>query len=220
VLLSSVLVHVLGVMLVPELWLELSGKEATFEHLGHAVIFLSALAWLRVTRRREGAPRWISTLVSVYLGFCLLEEVDWGAVYGIDLGYTRIQRWTSGSPNLHNAPALERGPLGWSVVWLSLPMVVYFLAGLWTRARTGSLASVLPTKSESILFLSTVLVSVVFDGLHLLHWRLGYVPRAETGGRLGDALGWFQIAFYVLWILVALRLATEGRVAKRVTPPD
>jgi hypothetical protein len=73
---------------------------------------------------------------------------------------------------------------------------------------------VLATRTEMFWFMATVIVSVAFDGLHLLHWRLGYVPRAPAGGSLGDALGWFQIAFYLLWVLVGLRIQRELQATK------
>ncbi len=208
VLALSVAVHLTGVLVVPELWLRWSGKESAFEHFGHAALALAAGAWLAVFARIP-KHRLFTACVCLYLAFCLLEEIDWGAVYGVDLGYTRIQSWSGGSQSLHNARVLERGPLGWILLWMTVPMVAYFGSGLLPQARLGSLGAVLPTSVEAVLFGATVVVSIVFDGLHLLHRRLGYVPRAPAGGSLGDALGWFQITFYVLWILVGVRILRE-----------
>lgn len=201
-------IHVLGVLIAPDLWLRLSDKESLFEHLGHGVLALGFVVWLLVSVRTRRGALVVACLVSAYLLFCLLEEIDWGAVYGIELGHSRIERWTGG-PNLHNARALEHTPFGWSLPWMAAPMIAYFAAGWVPRARQRTLASVLPTRAESFWFVVTVLVSAAFDGLHLLHWRLGYVPRAAAGGSLGDALGWFQIAFYLLWVLVGLRIRSE-----------
>lgn len=199
-----VLVHVLGVLVAPHAWLWLSGKESVFEHLGHAVLLVACGAWAWVVHRSARRERIVALLVTTYLVFCFLEEIDWGNVYGIDLGYTRIEHWT-GSPNLHNARALEHTILGWSLSWMTLPMVGYFATGLLRRVRW----TVLATPTETLWFIATVVVSALFDSIHLLHWRLGYVPRAPAGGSLGDALGWFQIAFYFLWLLVGVRVAGQ-----------
>lgn len=206
-------IHVLGVLVAPHLWLRLSNKESVFEHLGHATLALACVVWLWAARRTRRDALVVVALVSAYLAFCLLEEIDWGEVYGIDLGYTQLTKWTGG-PNLHNAPALEHTLLGWSLLWMTAPMVAYFSTGLLPRTR---LSNVLATRAETFWFGATVLVSALFDGLHLLHWRLGYVPRAPAGGSLGDALGWFQIAFYLLWVLVGIRLGREQRATKPVS---
>jgi hypothetical protein len=206
-------IHVIGVLVAPGLWLRLSDKESVFEHLGHAVLALACVVWVLVSVCARRGALVIAGLVTAYLLFCLLEEIDWGAVYGIDLGYSRIQRWTGG-PNLHNARALEHTAFGWSLPWMSAPMLAYFASGFVPRARLGTLAAVLSTRVETFWFVLTVVVSAAFDGLHLLHWRLGYVPRAPAGGSLGDALGWFQIAFYLLWVLVGLRIRRELRATQ------
>jgi hypothetical protein len=200
-------IHVLGVLLAPQLWLRLSGKESVFEHLGHGALAFACSVWLVACARARRAERMVAALVSAYLAFCLLEEIDWGQVYGVNLGYTHIERWTGG-PNFHNARALEHTPFGWSLPWMSAPMVLYFATGLLPRLRTNR---ALATRTETSWFGLNVAASVVFDGLHLLHWRLGYVPRAPAGGSLGDALGWFQIGFYVLWALSGLRVISALR---------
>ena len=212
-----VTIHVLGVLVAPNFWLRLADKESVFEHLGHAVLAIACVVWLLVSLGTRRGALVVAWLMSAYLLFCLLEEIDWGEVYGIDLGYSQMEKWTGGSPNLHNARGLEHTAFGWSLPWMSAPMLAYFASGLVPRPRLGTLATVLSTRAETFWFTVTVLVSAAFDGLHLLHWRLGYVPRAPAGGSLGDALGWFQIAFYLLWVLVGLRIQRELRATKPVS---
>ncbi|MFO0571239.1 MAG: hypothetical protein U0263_36755 [Polyangiaceae bacterium] len=157
--------------------------------------------------------RLLAVLATSYLSLALLEEIDWGAVYGWDLGHVTVERLTHGSPNFHNAQLTHSSLLGWSVVWMSAPMIAFFGAPLvpvprWQRLWR-SLSPAATTPVEGLVFLTAAVVSVGVDGLPLLERRLGYVPRAGAGDPVGAPLGFFQIFFYLAWLFVAWRASAR-----------
>lgn len=213
----------LGVVLAaPELWLWLAAKEGPLEHAGHLALAAALALWLGVVVRSTGPARGLAVCVSAYLSFALFEEIDWGAVYGLDLGHSLIARWTGGSPNLHNAQWKHASLLGWSVVWMGAPMGLFFALPLVPLGRVRRLwqrcapASSQPT--EGALFLIAALLTTCIDGLPLLERGLGYVPRAGAGDPIGGPLGFFQIAFYAAWALVAWRALGELTRAASAAP--
>ncbi|MBI3207000.1 MAG: hypothetical protein HYZ29_36015 [Myxococcales bacterium] len=222
-LFAAMLAAYLGVVLTaPELWLRLAAKEGPFEHAGHLTLAVALALWIGLVARSKGPARVLSTCVSAYLVFALLEELDWGAVYGLDLGHSLIARWTGGSPNLHNAQWKHGSLLGWSVAWMGAPMGCYFglplvplvrVRRLWERcAPAGS------QPMEGALFLGAALLTIWVDGLPLLERGLGYVPRTGAGDPIGQPLGFFQIAFYAAWALVAQRALGDVRRTASAAP--
>lgn len=206
--------HFSLVLAAPELWLRLAAKEGPFEHVGHAVLLLAALGWLRASVRNRARARLLAIMATSYLVLALLEEVDWGAVYGWNLGHATVERLTHGSPNFHNAQTTHSSLFGWSVVWMSGPMVAFFGAPLvplpgWRRLWR-SCSPVATTPVEGLVFLAAAVISVVVDGLPLLEHRLGYVPRAGAGDPIGAPLGFFQIFFYFAWLFVAWRASARA----------
>ncbi len=211
------------VLAAPELWLRLAAKEGPIEHAGHLLLALTTTLWLWVAARAAGAARGLAMAVVVYLTATFQEEIDWGAVYGLDLGHSLVATITGGSPNFHNAQATHASVLGWALIWMSSPMVLFFglpllpfarVRALWARCSPASSHTV-----EGVSFFVAAIVTVVIDGLPLLERGLGYVPRAGAGDAIGGALGFFQVAFYAAWALVAIRALRElGRRAPSAAP--
>lgn len=221
---AMIAAHFALVLALPELWLRLAAKEGPFEHAGHLALGGALLLWLWLGARASGRPRALALGVVAYLTLAGLEEIDWGQVYGVDLGHGLVARWTGGSPNFHNAQRSHASLAAWSVLWMSAPMAVFFglplvplgsVRALWARFAPASSRA-----PEGLLFFVAAFLSVVIDGLPLLERRLGYVPRAGAGDPIGAPLGFFQIAFYLAWALVALRALRElGRSASTPAPP-
>lgn len=211
------------VLAAPELWLRLAAKEGPIEHAGHLLLALTIASWIWVGVRAAGAARGLAVGVVVYLTATLQEEIDWGAVYGLDLGHSLVASITRGSPNFHNAQTAHASVLGWAVVWLSAPMLVFFGFPLLPLARARSLRArcspACASVSEGVSFFVAAIATVVIDGLPLLERRLGYVPRVGGGDAIGGALGFFQMAFYAAWALVALRALRELRDRAPSAPP-
>ncbi|MBK7584782.1 MAG: hypothetical protein IPI67_31910 [Myxococcales bacterium] len=205
------------VLLTPGLWLRLAAKEGPLEHVGHVVVVAALGLWCVVAARAGGRARGLAIAAAVYLTLVVLEEIDWGEVYGVDLGHSLVARLTHGSPNFHNAQLSHGSLLGWSVVWMSGPMIVFFALPLapfqsWRRFW-ASFDPAASTLIEAVVFFGAAAASVLIDGLPLLERRLGYVPRAGAGDPIGAPLGLFQITFYVAWWLVAWRALRE--ISKR-----
>lgn len=206
-------VFLLLVLTSPELWLRLAAKEGPFEHAGHVALGGSLLLWVALAAKTSGRARVLATLVTLYLAFAFLEEIDWGHVYGADLGHGLIAHLSGGSTNLHNAQKSHASLATWALFWMSFPMALFFGMPLLPSARARSFwQSCAPASSraiEGVPFFAAALLTLLLDGLPLLRLRLGYEPRAGAGDPIGGPLGWFQIAFYAAWALVAFRALRE-----------
>ncbi len=216
VLFAAMVLAYLGVALaLPELWLRLAAKEGPIEHAGHLALGGAALLWLWLGTRAAGRARALALGVVAYLLLAGLEEIDWGQVYGVDLGHGLVARWTGGSPNFHNAQHSHSSLATWSVLWMSAPMALFFGLPLLplgrVRAFWAGFSPVSSRLAEGLSFFGAACLTAVIDGLPLLERRLGYVPRAGSGDPVGGPLGFFQIAFYLAWVLVALRALGELR---------
>lgn len=224
VVFAAMLFAYLGLVLAaPELWLRLAAKEGPIEHAGHAALGVALALWLWLGQRASGRGRALALGVVAYLSLAWLEEIDWGQVYGVDLGHSLVARLTAGSPNFHNAQQSHASLAGWSVVWMSAPMLVFFGLPLAPfgrlRAAWARLAPVSSRATEGLLFFAAALLTVLVDGLPLLSSRLGYVPRTGAGDPIGAPLGFFQIAFYLAWALVALRALRQLSARTRAGVP-
>jgi hypothetical protein len=177
---------------------------------------VALLLWVRLASRRTGhalGSRILAVTVCGFLVFALLEEIDWGAVYGVDLGYSWVARLTGGSVSFHNAQRTHVGLLTWVLPWMTAPMLLYFAAPLVPIARLGqrweSWAPTRATRSEGLLFFAGAVLTVCVDSVPLVRWRMGSDPRAPGGDPIGSPLGLYQAGFYLLWALVALRALRE-----------
>lgn len=209
-------------LVAPETWLKLASKEGPLEHLGHALMLSALGVWAAVAAssfRERRAAAGVAAVVTTYLAFALMEEVDWGAVYGLDLGHRFIASLTGGSENFHNAQRAHGSVFAWALVWMSAPMAAYFAAPLiplraWKR-RWERAAPARSLPLEGVLFFAAAAASVAIDSVPLLRWRLGFQPRAGAGDPIGAPLGLLQATFYLLWLSVALRALSELRAKRR-----
>jgi len=212
----AVVSYLLMVAFAPELLLRMLAHEGPVEHVGHLVLLLALLAWLVLAECcivmdgvRFGATA-LPMIVTICLVFLFLEDIDWGAVYGVDLGYSLVRELTGGSSNFHDAmdgSELLAGVL----LWMLLPLVLVFSVGLiplrGLRARWDRLAPVRPTWDESVRFWLIGVLALVTSSVDLL-------PEREPGAAPASALTFFEIACFALWASVALR-ATRALFQRR-----
>lgn len=93
-------------------------REGPIEQVSHAVLLVALIAWLWAVRRRTGTARWIAVVVSLYTLFLLLEEIDWGLVYGVDIGFNRLV----GLPSLHQSQWRPRFFWEDKLYWIGAPL--------------------------------------------------------------------------------------------------
>ena len=145
---AMVAMYFAAVLAAPELWLRLAAKEGPIEHAGHLLLALTTTLWLWLAARAAGAASGLAMAVVVYLTATFQEEIDWGAVYGLDLGHSLVASMTGGSPNFHNAQATHASVLGWArgldeqpdgaVLWASLAAISRLVRALWARCSPAS----------------------------------------------------------------------------------
>lgn len=126
----------------------LLSKEGLIEQVSHALLALSAGVWLGLGR---SSPRAIPVALAVVSVLLLLEEIDWGAIYGLDGLGDRLER-ALGDPNLHNVGH------GASYALFGVPLVAYF------AAPSRWLGAYAPTADERLAMLGTGLLLVQTNG--------------------------------------------------------
>jgi len=220
---GALVLYLAGVVTAPEAVRDLEcSPEGPIEHASHVVLlavlalFVAAAAAAR--RRAAGrAPFACAVLWCVYLGLLLLEEIDFGRLYGVDLGHSFLQR-TLGAPNLHNAPGRASSLIGWAQVWIAAPMAGYFLAALIPspafRRRLERLAPFAPVMADALLFLALACLAVALDSVKPLDLRLGAGSPAATACP-HSPLPLFQLLAYVLIGIVAGRALRTLRAEAR-----
>lgn len=110
---------VAGWSMAPDVTARWAAKEGPIEHVSHAVLAVAVLGWGTKAVRRRG----VAIAVAPWCALVLAEELDWGAVYGVD---AIADLWIAavGRPDLHNAwsgasyvlfgiPILGLVALGW-----------------------------------------------------------------------------------------------------------
>lgn len=113
----------------PAITAELLAKEGPAEHASHAVVAAAVVAWLLASRP---GGRAVPLAMAGFLALVLVEEIDWGSVYGWPAVGERVAA-VFGHRNMHNAAR------GSSYLLFALPLVAYYMApgtGRWLgRAR-------------------------------------------------------------------------------------
>lgn len=136
----------LAAVLVPETTRWVFQKEGLSEHVSHLVLVAGIVGFVRhgaLSRRTDRSP-WIAWTMAAFLFVVLLEEIDWGAIYGVnEIAQTVLVG--SDRPNLHNAWR------GLSYNLFALPLLAFFVAPI-ARDRLARHAHVLPTRSDQIEF--------------------------------------------------------------------
>ncbi len=162
-----------GITAFPERSLDLAAKEGTVEQWSHAVLLVAVVAW--ASRIRE-PPRGLAVGITLAIGVVGLEEIDWGAQWGVS-GVADLLVAAVGQPNLHNLGGgasylLFAGP------WLLL----YALATRWGRLRRWAARwePHLPARTDAMAFGVLVLIS----GSSVLlpaHWEAALDELTELG---------------------------------------
>lgn len=103
----------------PQLAAATLAKEGPVEHASHLVLLAAVVLWVLLAARTGGRPRISAAAVATFLALVLLEELDWGAVYGLPGPGEAIAR-SLGHRNLHNAAS------GSSYLLFAVPLAAYF----------------------------------------------------------------------------------------------
>ncbi len=207
-LVASTVVYGICALTWPRAILWATSREGPIEQTSHVVLAVVVAAWfvLAGTSVARGRARdaWVAVPIALYLAFLLLEEIDWGLVYGVDIGFERA----FGAPAIHT---LVRNPVHlWNDVqfWAVLPAIAWFSTPLmtWGRAPDARAARPVPTLDDSIVFAATLVVEFSWSGL-------GVALGLGRDAPLFEVMGLYQLVVYVLFGQVALRtLRTPPRV--------
>ncbi len=103
----------------PQLAASMLAKEGPVEHASHVVLLVAVVLWILLAARTRGRARLFAAALATFLVFVLLEELDWGAVYGLRGPGEAIAR-SLGHRNLHNAAS------GSSYLLFAVPLAAYF----------------------------------------------------------------------------------------------
>jgi hypothetical protein len=121
---AATLLYLLANLLFPRLFFDLRAwREGPIEQVSHLVLGIALAAWIWAVWRQRGAGRALAIGVTTYTLFLLGEEIDWGAIYGVDVGLERL----IGLPSFHQSQ--WRSHYFWEdkLYWIGTPLVLYFL---------------------------------------------------------------------------------------------
>ncbi|PCC67680.1 hypothetical protein SAMN02745121_02316 [Nannocystis exedens] len=117
--LSIAAVAVVAARTSPAITAELLAKEGPAEHASHAVLAAAVVAWALAGRAVDRPA--VALAMAGFLALVLVEEVDWGSVYGWSAVGERVAA-VFGHRNMHNAAR------GSSYLLFALPLAGYYLA--------------------------------------------------------------------------------------------
>ncbi|WAS97440.1 hypothetical protein [Nannocystis punicea] len=110
---------VVSALASPDATREVLAKEGPAEHASHAVLAAAVVAW--ALAGRSAGRRAVPLAMAGFLALVLVEEIDWGSVYGWTAAGERVAA-VFGHRNMHNAAR------GSSYLLFALPLVGYYLA--------------------------------------------------------------------------------------------
>lgn len=130
-------------------------KEGLIEQISNLILLGGILLWYR-ERKRSKLHRTVPTLVMTYLALLLLEEIDWGGIYGFHLF-----QWIFGDlgrENLHNFWN------GMSYALFGIPILLWFYSPAFSPARqiAGWFAPYSPNRDARIALLIVILSDLMF----------------------------------------------------------
>ncbi|MEZ4222875.1 MAG: hypothetical protein R3B13_18175 [Polyangiaceae bacterium] len=184
----------IAAQVAPESFLQLRAqREGPLEHVSHVVLLAALGAWGLAARSLRRPSRGIALAIAAYLLLLLLEEIDWGLVYGIDIGFEHL----FGVPSFHQTTWKNEHVWQDKLYWFGAPVAAWFSAAwLWEGLRRYAPAA--PTRADSAAFLSILLTFLVVDQLHphvigiyqtvmyaLFAW-IGWRASATTAGTRHD----------------------------------
>lgn len=161
--------------------------EGPFEQISHVVLLAALVAWVAVALRARTA---LSMGAAGYVGLMMLEEIDWGAVYGVNLGHKALDALL-GIPALHHhqwdADAIWEDKL----FWFTIPVLAYFALPFALRRRRElleRLAPVAPRPEEGVLLFvvlgTYMFIDAVIPRLMCIYQGVTYVLVAWVGWRV------------------------------------
>lgn len=204
--------YLAAAFLLPDAVLWLTTEEGPSEHPQPFVLAAVIGLWIAVAcrsiRSTDGSSR-IRTVVAVlmpaYLLFVLFEEINWGHVYGVDLGWSWINR-LMGTLAFHSVHS-QNQPWKDPTFYIVLPLAVYFALPLVPAARHWfeRLGPVGARFEEGVVFFLAVVCNfVVFLTSPLSELNKDSEPY-------GDAVSLFQTMAYLLLLLIGWRAYREMR---------
>ena len=214
VIAGTALTFVTVSLAAPRLAARLTVAEGPIEHFGHVLLLAVVLTWivaaghaLRNGAKTTPAARALCVFMPVYLGAILMDEIDWGAVYGWDLGATTVRELT-GQPNLHRFLLLPDFDGIALIIW-GTPMFGFFALGLAERPK--SCVPVRPTFVEGALFYVSCTIGFALNTFPLIELRLGQPVPMIFGYCTRCPAGLFQAVGYALLGVVAVRVIRDLR---------
>lgn len=157
--------------------------EGPLEHVSHAALLAAVIAWgVALARLPRPGQQLLAALSMAYAALLLMEEIDYGEVYGVDLGYVWLKART-GVTGLHHNPGAPVTVLGDRLLLFAVPGILWALAGVSGALR--GLAPAAPRPEDGAVFLIILgiylLSDLVLPGLHDVHQVLAYGVLLTVG---------------------------------------
>jgi hypothetical protein len=167
--------------LAPEVIVWATGEmEGPAEQVTHLVLGAATLAWAAAAWRARGAPRLLAVAVFAYVLLLMLEEIDYGSIYGIGTGLRPL----IGIPSLHQSQWEATTVLFDKLLWFALPTVALYASAFAPITRFDP---VRPTRTEAvacaIVFGTYIVVDAATSGLMPLYQGLTYGVMTSTAVR-------------------------------------
>ncbi len=143
------------------------------------------ITWgIALARLPRPGQQLLAALSLGYVGLLLLEEIDYGEVYGVDLGYVWL-RAHAGVSGLHHNPSTPESVLGDRLLWFAAPGILWALAGISGWLRGLEPAAPRPEDGATFLIILGIylLSDLLLPGLHDIYQMLAYGVLGLVGLR-------------------------------------
>ncbi len=153
---------VVAAVFAPDAFLAIRAKrEGPIEHVSHVALLAASVVWLAALRSLRGRKRRFAIGVAGYVLLLLLEEIDWGLVYGLDIGFKNV----FGVPSFHQTTWENEYVWQDKLYWFGAPIALFFVAP-WLGRWTEGLRPVAPTRADGIVFVVVLATFLVVDQFH------------------------------------------------------
>jgi hypothetical protein len=136
-------------------------KEGPIEHVSHAALLVALVLWVMAARGLSGSARTLAAFVVAYVAFLFVEEIDWGLVYGVDIGFQRLV----GLPSFHQTTWRNEHIWQDKLYWIGAPLLLYF--GLprlrWLGGKLARFEPTWPSARESVAFAIVLITFMAVD---------------------------------------------------------
>nr|HMR10913.1 hypothetical protein [Polyangiaceae bacterium] len=182
--------------------------EGAIEQGSHVALLVALGAWVQAVRvlRGRGGARGLAAVVTAYVLLLLLEEIDYGLIYGLDIGFKDVFGVTS----FHQTTWKNEYVWQDKLYWFDAPMAAFFAAPFFGRL-TERYHPAAATRRDSVAFVVVLVTFLVVDQFHR------------------HAISIYQAVMYALMAWVGARAAgypkgriveaKAGPVAAEVEPP-